>query len=428
MFSEQSDRAFRVDKNVEKPDYSQGCNVSMNAGCWKEAEEKLFSGNELKEQVKSDGSNSVYISSVPGSSCLCELGVSAVQEQFVSAIDDIVFSLQPFEFGHYRELGFLRDSEANIIPPLSIKAFPEISLHYAGSGHHGSVFKLTGPGEKSFALKIFYERESESNFSGPWNETALGAYVTARGVKDMPLLCLAHPEKSWILTDFIDDKFVSSYPDGPSFSSLNLVTLDPLNDNENWLAGKDRKYRVDYGHLTDKERNEDIPYELINCLKEIFELNGSVSPEEFLDVFDRNPQWRGFLCSKLFCVAPEKRMNVLEKLLQHSDASFFPLSDYIAGGVFSSEDTTALFNLLTQHPEPRVRSKAIFDIRELSKAAACYLGDSWISQPEFIPFMIYLGQKQFEQEILDNSAPFSLARVASDSSPPDRPVYKSGQS
>ena len=62
-----------------------------------------------------------------------------------------------------------------------------------------------------------------------------------------------------------------------------------------------------------------------------------------------------------------------------------------------------VFDMLMQHPDPEVRGRAIFSIAGLTTDDANYLGEIWHTHEEFLPFMVYQGERPFA-ELLEADA------------------------
>lgn len=365
------------------------------------AEAELLSGDQLEALWRPEIGS--YASPTAGAAALAALGLAGARRELTLKLDEVADCLRPFEFGYYRHLGFLKDSEAGLLPPLRLDVGGKtLELEYVGSGYFGSVYKL-GAGEgASYALKVFYQRALEHGFSGPWNEAALGMYVTAQNVSDMPHLCLANPRKGWLLSEFVDERFESAHPQGPSWKALGLISYDPHKDGENILAGKwGCPYRVDYGHLASRARQNGTPQnDAVAKLVQSAGADGAITKGAFLDLFVNDASARRYLMPHLGRLHESDRFEALSEMCSFPEADFFPLQDYMEKGVLPASRTIDLFDLLMKNKDPAVRGQAIFDISKISREEVNHLGNAWYTRPEFTPFMIYLGQKRFESDYL----------------------------
>lgn len=253
----------------------------------------------------------------------------------------------------------------------------------------GTVFRLSPPKGPAFALKVFYRRPFELEFSGAWSEAALGAYVTAKGVSNMPHLCAANPAAGWILSEFVDGDYESSTPSGPTWSELGLITLDYQKDADNLLCNSlGEEFRVDFGSLTSKERAQP---ELEQALKRLSSIGskGGLTSEEFVELLEENPELRGHLSSRLSWVRPDERLAAVAGMLEYSECQFFPLQEYITSGLLPSESAVKLFDLKMGCSDSLVRAQAIFSLDGLSDVDAEYLRAQWRQRPEFESFRRY---------------------------------------
>lgn len=363
----------------------------------------LLSGHTLRAGCA--GADSAYISPECGRRTADDLGIRDGNiEPLIEHLTLASHKLRAFEFGFYRHLGFLKDSEVGIFPDLSISVNGlKINVRYIGSGYFGSVFKVSSDTGKSYALKIFYRRATEYQHSGPWNETALGIYLSAQRVSNMPHLCLANPARGWILSEYVDQSYQSPSPDGPTYQALGLKVFDQERDKENQLLGAaGQPLRVDYGHLglniSDQNQDEETVRKI---LTKYADPRGVVDSTSFLQYYREAPQAREYLLKFLARVPKNKRMTTLSEMLQYPEADYFTVQDYLAKGVIPADNTLLLFNLLMKNSDPYVRGQAIFDIRGLPKDDISIMGKIWSTQPEFTPFMVYLGQKKVEDNFLN---------------------------
>ncbi|MCB0337391.1 MAG: hypothetical protein KDD62_13840, partial [Bdellovibrionales bacterium] len=258
-------------------------------------------------------------------------------------------------------------------------------------GNFGSVFKLSAQNGKAYALKVYYQRSSEHDFSGPWSETALGVYVTSKKVYNMPRLCAANPEAGWLLSEFVDESYRNPHHDGPSWASLGILTLDPQRDSDNLLyndLGQD--FRVDFGHLTTDQRSTaPIPNELR-------EIEGSKKPRDtmniasFMVLFDNHPTGRQYLADHLCWVSKSERLDTLKAMYGYPEMAHYFVQDYFRAEVLSDLEVRPFFDFLMSKDSPELAAHAIFDIRNLPEADARYLLQQWNSRPEFVAFVRYL--------------------------------------
>lgn len=357
------------------------------------AEQSLISGEELRQSC---GGNLNYVSSNLEQKALRSLGLPGRERQVFEALSAFADTLRPFEIGAYQERGFLRSVDSIIVPTMHIKLpLATLKAEFVGAGHFASVFKISSESGKAFALKVYYQRNCEDFTSGPWSESALGIYITAKGVRNMPHLCLACPERGWILTEFVDSQYQSPTPLGPTWTDLGLCAFDNAKKDPNEVTLQTgQKMRVDYGHMATKEQGK-LPQstQIREKLLQIRGENEYVPAKAFLQLFWSEPQLRKSLLFELACLAPEDRLAVLKEALGAPQAEYLSLPDYLPNGVIAREKTRELFDLLMTHPNPQYRAQGIFDIRKLSTEDANYLGENWYAKPEFLPFLVYLGEK-----------------------------------
>ena len=289
-------------------------------------------------------------------------------------------------------------AKSGVIPEMKINVVNvTLNAEYVAAGHFASVYKISSGSGPAFALKVYYQRNAEDFSSGPWSETALGIYVTAQDVSNMPHLCIANPERGWLLAEFVDSHYHSPTPDGPTWADLGLRAFDnaPEGPNEVPLT-EARKMRVDYGHMATKEREQ--LYIQDDLRATLLKLKGAaphVPSEAFLELFWSRPELRKHLLIELGCLAPEHRLPVLKEAFDAPEAEFLALQDYVLSGLISADKTRELFDLLMTHPNPSYRAQGIFDIRNIAKEDANYLGENWYGKQEFLPFLIFLGEKPF---------------------------------
>lgn len=361
----------------------------VNQQQWREAEERLLNNEELKEIAeKASVRSPYYVSSGCGCRALESLSLGEPL-QLLKRLDCLAEELASLEIGFYQTLGFDFDQAAYSFD-LNNSINPEFSfnIEYVASGFFGSVYKLSAADGRTYALKAFYRRSFELEFSGPWNEAALGVYVTAQHVSNMPHLCAANPAAGWLLSEFVDADYENPTPDGPTWAELGLITLDYQKDADNLLHNRwGAEFRVDFGHLTTLSRNKPAAFKLLKQIRE--GQPGKFSRSQFMKIFKANQNIRGELCGKLAWVRPQERIQTLHDMFRYSESKFFPLQEYISSGVLPPEDTLSLFSLKMQSDDRNVRAQAIFDLRKLQAAEAAFLKQEWLQRGEFEAFRRY---------------------------------------
>lgn len=316
---------------------------------------------------------------------------AAPESEFAAleAIDALASGLRLFEFKLYRQAGF--EVEFRPEPVDIVLAGVEAVLSYAGAGNFGSAFRIECAGE-NFVLKVFYHCGAELLFSGPYSEAALGAFVTAKKVRDMPAMFAANPAEGWLLTEYVDENWTPRNPHGPSWRDYSLQSMDPNGGPQNEMALKSGgSCRVDYGHLKSPERRKPERSPAVDSAFEVFEGDGRpfVSADHYCAVIDRYPETRFALMKHLGCIAPEKRFDVIARGLSYDEAKYFPTQDYFEAKSLRKEDVMLLFGLLLRHSDPTVRARAVFNLSWMSEHDALLVERIWSECPEFEPFRIY---------------------------------------
>ena len=352
-----------------------------------EAKLQLLAGEELSDSPAAAETAKLIQSMQPLSGvCLRELGVAHAPQAFFDLMARLAGELASLEAGRYEMLGF--PNKLNLPEFHVVCAGTPLQLSYVGSGCFGTVFRLKGAGQETFAFKVYHRRNAELGFSGPFGETALGLYVTAHDVRDMPHLCLADPWHGWLLAEFIHDDFRRTDNTGPSWQDLGLQALD--NGNVIQTAWGDF-FRVDYGHLASHQRRQPERAAMKEQVQALRTRREYLTSEQFMALFEKNPRDRRYLCGQLRCVQPDQRLNAVERMLEFEEMKFFPVQDYLSAGLLPLENTRDLFKLLMSASDPSLRSQAIFDVRGLCEEDRSYLMHAWSEKPEFIAFQAYCG-------------------------------------
>ena len=378
--------------HIESAKYFTATNMSTPAI----AEKQELSATELKTLWPS--TDFCYVSKPLGTDCLSRLNAETSTSKFLNDLNQLTTMLQRFEFGVYSALGFMPGTETKIYNEKNVSlASQNYSLCYIGSGNFGSTYRLIADNDHHYALKVYYKRGGDCFTSGAWSETALGIYITAQSVRNMPHLCLANPHYDWILSQFVDSQFSSSVFFGPTYADLQLISCDSrtdlLADSNLILGAEGESYRVDYGHLCSESRamrsdSAKLDLELKNS--QIFDK--FLSKEVFVKLFDANPHYRSPLLYQLATLVSEQdRLKVLTTLFNYDEVKFFPFYFYLNSGTIDYRFTRDIFNLLIEDQSPIVRSKAVFDIRGLSNEDKKYMQQYWDSASEFAPFREFIG-------------------------------------
>ena len=362
--------------------------TSVPASFWELAQQQLPTAAEIRTQCKARDT-SPYCSALVGIQCLQNFSCTETAAEFFEALNHLSSTLRGREIGLYEELGFSGQAADSSLTLHHLPGNPTYPVTYLGSGHHGSVYRIETTDGSAYALKVFYRRDTERDFSGPYSEAALGAFITAQQVSDMPWLCLAQPAHGWILTEFIDDAYRSKNPAGPAWSSLGLITMDPQRDESNSIeTSRGFQFRVDYGHLITEEQREHASHIRTRLLATISQ-GEHISKEDYLNLYQAHPDNRHELADALFLVPGEDRLEVLTTLYRYPDMQYYLVSDYQKAQVFQSDEIIPLFQLMMKHSNPLVRSQAVFDLRTLSAETADYLREQWKQHHEFSDFMKY---------------------------------------
>lgn len=361
-----------------------------------QARQKLLNDQELKAFLSEE--NDPYIENyLPDVFFDKTIDLSHQKQTILKRLDSTAKLLSQIDVALYKSAGF--DKKLNL-PPMELDlGSKKATLTYAGSGNFGSVFKLS-IGQEQFAFKAFFKRDSEFLFSGPYNESALGCYITAKNVRNMPHLIAANPQNGWIMSEFIDENFENPHFEGPKWQNLDMTVFDPFTDNE-LKDDLGNKYRVDYGHLSNSERKKPaLPLKISQLLTKHKEKE-CIPLDEYWDLFTSCPELRSRLIDKLICIAPENRLNVINKALHYPETKYYPIHDFFKADALSEKDILPLFNILLKHPDKTVRARAIFASLPEDKKQELY--SIWNKRPEFIPFLIYLGHQELLPEFLSKN-------------------------
>lgn len=270
------------------------------------------------------------------------------QSRILAQLNKVASTLSQLDIGLYRMAGF---DYPFTLPPFHLKLGQQHTiLHYLGSGNFGSAFKLVINIE-SYVFKVFYPRHSELLFSGPYNEAALGAYITAKNVRNMPHLFMANPQARWQLTEYIDKQFDNPHPQGPSWQDLNLQILDPQYNADNEKKDKHGlSHRIDYGHLTTTTRQRPILPDTVKTLFRTLDESHHVDKHAYWQLFKTHPEYRGLLLSNLGCLAPANRLPMLEHALAYPEVQDFPPQAFFSSQDFNRHRCFAFISPITQAP------------------------------------------------------------------------------
>jgi hypothetical protein len=224
-----------------------------------------------------------------------------------------------------------------------------------GTGQLGSAFKIEGLGSRAAVLKIFYQRHCDHPlFSGPYSETALGMYITARGVSNMPHILCAAPEDGWIISEFVNEEFESSSPSGPRWQDIGFRALD-------------------------LKRRED----------------------NFIDSF---PESRAKFFGELRLVKPEERLATVARFFNYPEMQGFPVQDYFLVKVLSPESVGAVFDMMSAHRSAVVRSSAVFNLENVDTTVRRKVLGAWKNADAFSPLRVALGDEDSFKSWLETSA------------------------
>ena len=361
---------------------------------WNTTMYSLLAGFELKHSVEALSTDADYPALlVPDlfESTLKELRVGPDPTLFLFSLNAFADAVRPFEFGFYRSLGLVGEGT---LPAelLSIGNF-DLTVAQCGSGHFGSVFLLKNNKQASsrgYVLKVFYQRNQELHHSGPWNETALAAYVTGQKVYHMPRLCAANPARGWMLYGYVDADYRNPNWNGPSWSSLGLITLDPEKDTDNLICNKQgEQFRVDFGHLKTADRSkEPLPREILE-VRARHSKHHPMTKDIFLHLLKKYPQARARMSSALAWIKRSERLETFKEIAQFKETHFFPVSDYFRASVLSADQLPELFEFLMEHENSAWRAQALFDTRKLPETTKEFLEKQWNGRPEFHPYRIF---------------------------------------
>jgi hypothetical protein len=364
---------------------SQSC-TNLEISPFSIAERTLLGGSQLKKlllNADEEHATGFYLSPRAGSKCLQALGFEDPLELSL-AMNRIAAALRPLEFGVYRNLGFPGEPAPGT--SFSTPEFAGSTAHdvrYCGSGMFGSAYEIGSADTSSFILKIFHKRAYELNFSGPWNECALGMYITHQGVSDLPHLCAADPAQEWLLCEYVSSTFRSSNPSGPTIRELGLQVLDPIQDDRNLVRGMETNFRVDYGHLKTDDRMNYFPERTMSEIRREFKKSGFLDRAPYLALFGQDASARPYICSNLGMVRPRDRLATIEAALDLPETTFFPLSDLIAANIMLKEETLDLFTMQMNHPNSEYRTQALYDLQGVNSASASLIRKAWAERDEF---------------------------------------------
>ena len=352
------------------------------------AESRLLNEDEIRASFLPDENRKYLGKGVPDSLISFLPEGESTEEEFLAGLDALSAKLRLFDFAVYRREGFHIEFRPDVVD-MRIAGAP-FRLTYAGSGNFGLAFRMDF-GSESLLLKTFYHCSRDLLFSGPFSEAALGIFVTAKGVRNMPHLFAANPYAGWLLTEFISREKHPSRSGGPTWQDLGLYSMDPGKDghNEIDIDGDCAPWRFDYGHLSHSGRVRDKRHPEMEELCSSFEGNRFLSEEAFREKFERIPQARFSLFRHLGCLAPEKRLPVLSWALQHPEVKYFRVHDFFETKALARSDAAEVFRILMRHPEPTVRGRAIFNLATFNPAERRLVIRMWEELPEFTPFSIF---------------------------------------
>jgi hypothetical protein len=362
----------------------------------RQAEASLLSGKQLKTAVQGElkqGANPYIGDRLTDVFFDPAYDYIEQKKQILSTLNRISQCLCLFDVALYKLAGF--DNELKL-PLMTLQlGVKKAQLQYIGSGNFGAVFKLS-LGNHHFAFKTFFKRHEELLHSGPYSEAALGAFITAKNVCNMPHLLVANPQAEWQLSEFIDSEYVDESRKGPTWQDLGFRVLDPLINLDNERQSKSlTPYRIDYGHMTTVDRNagsEKIHPDVEVVFSNLDE-TGFVPIEAYWGLFSTIPETREQLFRNLGCLHPKNRLWVIKRALDYPEVKDFPTQSFFETHILEEKDVLPLFKILLRHPDPSVRAKAIFNPKSWSeKRKRNIFQKIWETQTEFTPFLIYLGQ------------------------------------
>ncbi len=373
------------------------------------AQEKLLNEDELKSSLDAEkplGKATPYIGERLPKVFFSPVGNKNHQKQAILKTLDIVSGgLRQFDVGLYRSAGFIQPFK---FPPLRVKLGNKMArLTYLGSGNFGSAFNLSIGGQQ-FTFKTFFKRHRDLLYSGPYSEAALGEFITAQNVCNMPHLLVANPQAGWQLTEFIGPNFKNTHAHGPRWQELGLKVLDPVANQDNEKTdGNNVKYRIDYGHLTTEQRRRPLfPRPQVEFLFSHLGPDHFVPLKAYWQLFKQLPEVREQLFRNLGCLSPKNRLKVIQRVLKDPEFADYPTQDFFKAKVLTEKAILPLFRFLSIHPNPAVRSKAIFNPTSWPEAEKQKIFEPiWNAQPEFIPFLIYRGRYDLLPGFLKRHSP-----------------------
>lgn len=295
------------------------------------------------------------------------------------------------DFGLYRRCN-MRSKDQLLRQQLKMRE-GALRFQLLGTGQLGSAFKIQGLGTRAAVLKVFYHRHCDHPlFSGPYSETALGMYITARGVSNMPHIQCAAPEYGWIMSEFVNEEFESSSPAGPRWQDIGFRALDLKRREDNFIRGHGEvEYRVDYGHLTTRERKDCGISDGIKCY---FPDKGKyISGERFLELMDSFPESRAKFFGELRLVKPEERLGTIERFFNYPEMQGFPVQDYFLVKLLPPESVGAVFDIMSAHRSSLVRSGAVFNLENVDAAVRKRVLGAWNHADAFLALRVGLDDK-----------------------------------
>lgn len=312
----------------------------------------------------------------------------------VQRLDQLANLFCSFQLGILKELKLLSEGDkAQLLqqfPRLQIslpgmKGQEQVGhLQLKGFGHFGVVFKLS-IGDANYAFKCFYPAHREIMNSGPYGEVAMAAYLTGKGVSNMPLLIAANPDSGWQLCEWVDQDWIqNALPrrTGPVWQSLGLTVLDShIKENEVATTSGTNPVRLDYGHMNFGPYQSPKLDDRVKALFKTREETGFISAKAFLDLFETTPTLRTVLAENLMCLAPQKRVAILKNILVAPELKDFTLFDLLTVKAVSPSQIEELLPWLMSHPNPEIQKKTLLPLENLSHEAQETLRQFWATCP-----------------------------------------------
>ncbi len=272
--------------------------------------------------------------------------------------------------------------------------FHERALYFEllGTGQLGLAFKVTGIQAAPAVLKVFYPRHADHvNFSGPFSETALGLFITAQGVSNMPHLILGCPSEGWQLTELISTEYQSPTPDGPRWQDLGLRPLDLKKRDGNFIRlPSGANVRVDYGHLTSEDRTRCTLSDEV--LRELPSRGEYISKKRFVSLLERFPHERTKLFGMLRCIEANERLDAIKSFYNFVEMEAFPVQEYLIMGLIPCSAIAPLYQFLREHHSPLVRGRAVFNLAHLPLERRRAILRDWSHSPDFLELRVGLGK------------------------------------